>query len=152
MPKQLISINMNKDTFEIFLEHVHRTESERGLEVPPHIRSYVVALLVDFLDKPERLPDQAVCELLMQAQRSRELKDVGDLCLWITGVMPTYRSHRGMSRSYYIALGRTAYSGTQALVLAEIAQRFEPISDYVHVLTHNNAPMPEVKRLLDRFF
>jgi hypothetical protein len=152
MPKRGLSINMSKDAFEIFLEHVHRTEQRRGLVVPPHIRSYVVALLVDFLDKPERLPDQALCELLMQAQRSRELKHVGDLCLWITGVMPDYRAHRGMTRAYYMALGRSAYGGARALVLADIAERFEPVSDYVRVLTHTEAAIPEVEHMLARFF
>lgn len=130
---------MNK----IFRDHVHTTESYTGLTLSPLIKIYVAELLADFADKPDRIPpSQAVVELLYQAQLRSEKKQVGDLCLWITGVFPNYKQRYGIRRSYYQQLGASAYRHTDSEVLWEIAEYFPIVSDFVKAATHDAHMIP----------
>jgi hypothetical protein len=129
---------MERSVNDIFREHVHSVEAHSGLTLPPLIKFYVIELLSEYVDKPDRVPpSEALIILLDRAQRAHEKKTVGDLCLWITGVLPTYRAHRGMRREYYCSIGATAYSQTHSQVLLEIADNFRLVSDFVKLATHD---------------
>lgn len=129
---------MDRTAQHIFRDHVHTVETHSGLTLPPLIKLYVIELLADYVDKPELVPpDEALIILLDRARTQHEKKTVGDLCLWITGVLPTYRSRRGMRREYYQALGASAYSQTHSQVLVEISRNFTVVSDFVKLATHD---------------
>lgn len=136
---------MENGTTKIFRDHVHTIESYTGLTLSPLIKIYVAELLADFVDKPGRIPpEMALVEMLYEAQTKSQKKQVGDLCLWITGVFPNYKQRYGIRRTYYQQLGASAYRHTQSEVLWEIAEYFPVVSDFVKAATYDAHKIPHI--------
>ncbi len=96
-----------KDFYQsAFYGLVKETQETSGYTLPVELESYVVMLLADKVDKPNFLPETSFAESYLELRNSRDAKSLGDNCLFVTGVFPTY----GIDIDYYIGVGQSSYN------------------------------------------
>ena len=96
-----------KDFYQsAFYGLVKETQETSGYTLPVELESYVVMLLADKVDKPNFLPETSFAESYLELRNSRDAKSLGDNCLFVTGVFPTY----GIDIDYYIGIGQNSYN------------------------------------------
>ena len=96
-----------KDFYQsAFYGLVKETQETSGYTLPVELESYVVMLLADKVDKPNFLPETSFAESYLELRNSRDAKSLGDNCLFVTGVFPTY----GIDINYYIGIGQSSYN------------------------------------------
>lgn len=123
---------------------VKETQERSGLELPTELEAYVVMLLATFTDRPNYLPEDSFAESYLKLQRPADLtaKELGDTCLFVTGVFPEYGSRRGMSRRYYQNIGIGSYEMVAEVfhkeLFSNLARHFEFVSDFIEITTHSN--------------
>ena len=121
-----------------FTELVSNTRTETGVELPMLVEHYVVALLADHVDKNTFLPERSFAESLMTIRNSRTAKELGDTCLFVTGVFPNY----GIDRDYYISIGQSAYTRIDTELFNTVSVNFATISDFINVCVRGNRINP----------
>ena len=121
-----------------FTELVSNTRTETGVELPMLVEHYVVALLADHVDKNTFLPEHSFAESLMTIRNSRTAKELGDTCLFVTGVFPNY----GIDRDYYIGIGQSAYTRIDTELFNTVSVNFATISDFINVCVRGNRINP----------
>ena len=121
-----------------FTELVSNTRTETGVELPMLVEHYVVALLADHVDKNTFLPERSFAETLMTIRNSRTAKELGDTCLFVTGVFPNY----GIDRDYYISIGQSAYTRIDTELFNTVSVNFATISDFINVCVRGNRINP----------
>ena len=96
-----------KDFYQsAFYGLVKETQETSGYTLSVELESYVVMLLADKVDKPNFLPETSFAESYLELRNSRDAKSLGDNCLFVTGVFPTY----GIDIDYYIGIGQSSYN------------------------------------------
>lgn len=98
------------------------------------IESYLVFLLMRFTARPDLASRVLAIEYLqsMTATGSlqvEQLRDVGDQCLLYSGLYPRQASRRLVPVSYFVALGRSAYSHLAERVRHTSAEIYTGLSD-----------------------
>jgi hypothetical protein len=78
------------------------------------LESYLVFLLMRFVDKPECTARIMAEEYLQSHQlqgtnRAEHLRDVGDHCLLFSGLFPRQAERRLVRISYFVNIGRSSY-------------------------------------------
>jgi len=122
-----------------FYDMVKETQQRSGLELPEHIEAYVVMLLASFVDRPNFLPTSSFAESYFKLKRPANIhaKELGDTCLFVTGVFPLYGSQRGMDRSYYQMIEAGSYDMVSEVMHPELfkslAQHFAFVSDFIEL-------------------
>jgi len=120
---------------------VCEAESASQIFLDEELQSYLVFLLMRFLDKPgvagKILALEYIESMLSSGQRKEaQLRDVGDACLIHAGFFPERARRKRVSEQYFIDLGCGAYQ--QLSVVAEnpiaplyqrLSQTFLPIRD-----------------------
>ena len=122
---------------QVFADCVAHTRLQTGIELPKHIEQYVVALLAHHIDRPDFLPKQTFAELILTLDSKKNAKYIGDTCLFLTGVFPTY----GVNKRYYRDIGCTAYSTIELELFQTIVHSFDTIQtliDYTVNRTHSS--------------
>jgi len=140
-----------KDAYtEVFYDIVRETQVDTGYELPENIEAYVVMLLAYHIDRPNFLPEKSFAEAYLKLRHpaSYSAKELGDTCLFITGVFPTYGSKHGLNRRYYQDIGSGSYELVAEVMNGELfstlATHFVFVSDFIEVtvnssrLTHSN--------------
>lgn len=126
-----------------FYDLVKDTQERSGFELPEQLEAYVVMLLANFVDRPDFLPKQSFAEAYLKLHRPADLsaKELGDTCLFVTGVFPSYGSNRGMNRKYYQTIGIGSYELVAEVMHRELfinlATHFEFISDFIELTVRN---------------
>ncbi len=124
---------------------VKEAESAGRLVLPEDLESYLVFLLMRFMERPELAKSVLAMEYLwafdspvLQAVR---LQDVGDKCLLLAGLFPEQAARKRVQISYFVALGQGAYSAVASLSKIEMAklyqalqQGFVELMDVLHVI------------------
>ena len=135
---------MIEDAYRLaFYNVVKDTQSRSGLELPEHIEAYVVMLLANFVDKPDFLPKESFAEAYLKLSRPGNLsaKELGDTCLFVTGVFPTYGRKYGINRNYYMKIGIGSYQMVAEVMhgdlFGSLAQHFEFLSDFIDTTIHS---------------
>lgn len=130
---------MKDDYTFVFYDIVKESQEKTGYTLPEYIESYVVMLLAHYIDRPNFLPENSFAEAFLKLSRpaNYSAKELGDTCLFITGVFPTYGSKHGINRRYYQDIGSTSY-GMVAEVMNEelftaLARHFVFVSDFIEV-------------------
>jgi len=89
-------------------------DAESACAQPLHedLESYLVFLLMRFLEKPEVVKNVLGLEFLESLQQpdNEQLREVGDKCLLFSGLFPQHAEHRRVKISYFVDLGRNAYA------------------------------------------
>jgi len=125
-----------------FFGVVRETQEETGYQLPVHLEHYIVALLAIHIDRPNWEPKESFAESLLQAQTRRNAKELGDTCLFVTGVFPTYGSRRGLKRNYFQNIGKTSYSQVTGELFEDLCSHFDFLSDFIDLSI--NSPRSQI--------
>lgn len=123
-----------------FYDLVKDTQSTTGYELPVEVEAYVVMLLADKLDKPNFLPEKTFAEAYLSLKQPYRLsaKELGDTCLFVTGVFPDY----GMSIDYYSNIGKSSYNLATTNLDIEIFEllslKFDFVREFINIATKPN--------------
>lgn len=104
------------------------------------LQSYLVFLLMRFIDKPEYLSRALAIDFLEGVQQSGSpkrslLRDVGDKCLLFAGLFPERVTRKQVSVNYCIDLGRTSYDLLSTLEKAQLAKLYASLCErFTHLL------------------
>jgi len=133
--------NYMNDTYtEALFDAVKETSATSGYDLPEPIEAYVVMLLASFIDKPDFLPD-TFGPTLLQIKTSAQAKALGDTCLIVTGVFPSYGERKGINRRYYQDIGSTSYEMAAEAhnpeLFITLATHFNFLSNFIEVVTNS---------------
>ena len=118
---------------QVFADCVRNTRLQTGIELPEHIEHYAVALLAVHIDRPDFLPHTTFGQALHNISNARTAKELGDTCLFVTGVFPKY----GVNRRYYTDIGKTAYSTIELELFRDITHSFDTIQTLINCTVTN---------------
>ena len=113
---------------------VRETQESTGLTLPDDIECYVVVLLAEHIDKNYFLPKKSFAESYLTITKSRNAKELGDTCLFVSGVFPDYGDS-----NYITHIGRSSYSQiTTSLnhdLFESLSKHFVFLRDFISVST-----------------
>lgn len=137
----------NKSSLILWHEVVRGAEIRCSVALHDELRAYLISLLIRYSNKPE-VVKQIFATAFLKAMQSREierhasLQHVGDQCLIFAGLFPHVAEKRNVKISYFVDLGRSAYSGIsrktndlfsslaiQFVVLMDVLQSIRPTPD-----------------------
>lgn len=133
---------------------VCEAESASNIFLDEELQSYLVFLLMRFLDKPgmtaKVLALDYIDSMLSSGQRKEDkLRDVGDVCLIHAGLFPRRAKRKRVSEQYFIDLGSGAYQQLSVVVEHPIAplydrlsRSFLPIRDLLLAMSRQEEKMP----------
>lgn len=119
-----------------FFEVVRETQESTGLTLPNDIECYVVMLLADHIDKNDFLPKKSFAESYLTIRKSSNAKELGDTCLFVSGVFPLYGE-----RDYFVQIGRSSYSRITTLnheLFESLSKHFTFLRDFIELSTTNS--------------
>jgi hypothetical protein len=124
---------MKTEYTNAFYEVVRETKETHGYELPVELESYVVFLLANYIDRPDFLPEKSFAEayLVLERPYKHSAKELGDTCLFVTGVFPTYGTRNGLNIKYYSNIGKSSYSMASEYLNIDL---FENLSTHFDVL------------------
>jgi hypothetical protein len=131
-----------------FYDVVQETKARTGYELPEHLEAYVVMLLSHFVDRPGYLPEKSFAEAYLRLKRPGGLsaKELGDTCLFVTGVFPSYGSKHGLNRRYFQDIGIGSYEMVAEVMhpdlFSQLAIHFHFLSDFIEV-TVSSPKLPQ---------
>ena len=133
-----------KDAYRVaFYDVVKETQAKTGYDLPEHLEAYVVMLLAYNIDRPNYLPEDSFAEAYLRLSRPADLsaKELGDTCLFVTGVFPTYGRKHGLNRKYFQDIGAGSYEIVAEVMhpdlFKELATHFHFLSDFIEITTHS---------------
>ena len=126
--------------FNAFYDIVKETQETSGYVLPIDLESYIVMLLSHHIDKPDWLPEKSFAETYLSLSDSRRkrltAKELGDSCLFLTGVFPQYAESRN-KRRYYQDLGSSSYEVVSELLPGDLFEQlsihFIFLSDFIEL-------------------
>lgn len=123
-----------KDAYiDAFYGVIKQTQTSSGYELPEHIESYIVILLASHIEKVNFLPNNSFAETYLNlTYKDRNAKDLGDTCLFVSGVFPAYGNKHGINRRYYQDVGISSYQIASSLMNEEL---FTQLSDHFYFLS-----------------
>lgn len=111
---------------QAFVELATSARETTGIELPAHIEHYVVCLLAVHVDRNDFLPKHSFAHSLMTIKRSGDAKTLGDTCLFVASVFPTY----GVNEQYYTDIGRSAYNAIDLEMFQTISVHFDTVKTF----------------------
>ena len=133
-----------KDAYRLaFYDVVRESQETTGYELPEHLESYVVMLLAHHIDRPDYLPEKSFAEAYLSLQRPAGLsaKELGDTCLFVTGVFPAYGRKHGLNRRYFQDIGIGSYEMVAEVMhpdlFTQLAIHFHFLSDFIEVTVNS---------------
>ncbi len=120
-------------------ELVHEAADVAGTRLDEELESYLVFMLMRYLRRGDMVARVLALDFLRaleagQSQRGESLREVGDQCLLFCGLFPRRAERRRVNVSYYVDLGRSAYSSV-ADSMAQLAQLYQRLSrEFVHIM------------------
>lgn len=119
---------------------VHEAGQYTGVQLDEALECYLVYLLMRFTDRPQMAKSVMALEFLAtydQAghEQHHQLRDVGDKCLLFAGLFPGRAAKRRVKISYFVNLGRSAYSSLATLAEKDIASLFKALGqDFIALM------------------
>ena len=133
-----------KDAYSnAFYGIVRETQEKHGYALPEHLESYIVMLLSFYVDRPNFAPEDSFAEAYLRLKHPArtDAKTLGDTCLFVSGVFPTYGERRGLRRSYYQSIGVGSYEMVAEVMhrdlFTQLAIHFHLLSDFIEAVTHS---------------
>jgi len=134
-----------KDAYtEAFYDVVKQTQYNCGYELPHHIEAYIVMLLGEFVDRDDIPPTVSFAEQFLSLSDSRKAKELGDICLVVSGAFPHFKQQYGISRRYYQDIGATSYDMASDInddLFPTLARHFIFLSEFIEIAV-NSQQMP----------
>jgi len=124
---------MKDQYIQAFYDIVCETKGTHGYELPVELESYIVFLLASHIDKPDFLPQDSFAESLLKLKEPFTLnaKELGDTCLFVTGVFPEYGTKRGLNVVYYSNIGKSSYSMAKQYLNADLFENLSTHFDFL---------------------
>ena len=122
---------MQAEYLQLFEQLVTEVVESQGLCLPWELQQYTTAVMAEYTDQPDVTLGKTFAELYLTAETARDCKTVGDAALLVYGAFPEYRRHRGIHRSYYSEIGRSAYSRIPRHVFHMMSEHFDLAGDLV---------------------
>jgi len=128
---------MRDEYFVPMNELIVHTRTETGYTLPEDIEVYVSALLAHYIDKPNFLPEQSFAEAytVLGKRDYESAKNLGDTCLFLSGVFPKYGKRYGLNKRYYREIGSSSYGLLQRQLFQLLARNFDFVAEYIHLTT-----------------
>ena len=140
----MLNIYMKDAYTEVFFNIVKETQVDTGYELPEPVEAYVVMLLAHNLDRPDFLPEDSFAEAYLKLRKPYDYtaKELGDACLFVSGVFPTYGARHGINRTYYQEIGSSSYGLVAEVMNGELfntlATHFVFVSDFIDITIHSS--------------
>jgi hypothetical protein len=112
---------------------VKETQESNGLTLPIDIECYIVMLLAEHIDKDNFLPKKSFAESYLTISKSRNAKELGDTCLFVSGVFPAYGD-----TDYFVGIGRSSYNKITTLncdLFEALSNNFVFLRDFIELST-----------------
>ena len=128
----------------VFYDVVKESQGRHGYELPEYIEAYVVMLLASHIDRPDFLPEKSFAQAYLKLRRPADYsaKELGDTCLFVTGVFPTFGKKHGLNRRYYQDIGSTSYGMVAEIMNGELfnslATHFVFVSEFIELTVHSS--------------
>ena len=133
--------------YTAFYDIVKDTQSSTGYDLPDHIEAYIVMLLTDFVDRDDIPPASTFTEMYLTLKSKNDAKNLGDTCLFVSGVFPKYKKRHGIQRRFYQDIGSSSYEMASTMnveLFPVLARHFVFLSQFIEVTCNKK----EVKSLL----
>lgn len=130
-----------------FYDIVKDTQTRTGLELPVHIEAYIVMLLSTYVERDDIPPVCTFAELFMTIKTSGEAKELGDMCLFVSGVFPLYKKRYGANRRYYQDIGSTSYdiaSDINAELFPTLSKHFVFLSNFIDTTVNSSKDVQNI--------
>jgi hypothetical protein len=118
-----------------FFTIVQETQKDTGYDLPVHLEHYIVMVLAIHIDKPIWQPESSFAEKILTIDNKSNAKQLGDTCLFVSGVFPKYGSKKGLPRSYYQNIGKTSYSQISGQLFSDLSLHFNFLSEFIEIST-----------------
>lgn len=134
--------------FSAFHQVVQDTQKANGYELPQNLEAYLVMLLSQFVDRPNFTPEESFAEayLKLSRYRSMDAKELGDICLFVTGVFPTFGNRKGLSITYYRGIGKSSYEIASTMMnrelFVDLSNHFDFLSDFINLTVNDKKIKP----------
>ena len=124
---------MKTEYTNAFYDIVSEAKETHGYELPVDLESYVVFLLASHIERPDFLPQSTFAEAYLKLKRpyTQNAKQLGDTCLFVTGVFPSYGQDKGLDVTYYSNIGKSSYSMAKEYLNIDL---FESLSTHFDLL------------------
>jgi len=133
-----------KDAYvSAFYDAVNETIETQGWELPSEITSYIIALLSSRVEQQQVLPEPNFAVAFMSLSRPADYKakELGDICLFVTGVYPEYGERRGLNRRYFQDIGSTSYDmfaeNHNPELFYQMSKHFVHLSDFISLVVRS---------------
>jgi len=121
---------------DAFFGIVREAQETSGYELPVHLEHYVVMVLAVHIDKPNWHPENSFAEAYLKIGNRSNAKELGDTCLFVSGVFPSFGSKKGLPRSYFQNIGKTSYSQITGELFTDLSNHFDFLSDFIDISLH----------------
>ena len=126
-------VQMDKTATAQWQTLVQDAEAFNGVSLNEELESYLVFLLMRYMQQPGLASKVVALEYLNSAQaqgseRQERMRDVGDQCLLFSGLFPNLAERRLVKISYYVNIGRSAYMNVSGLTQAALANMYNNLS------------------------
>ena len=124
---------MRDEYFVPMNELIVHTRTETGYTLPEDIEVYVSALLAHYIDKPNFLPEQSFAEAytVLSKRDYASAKNLGDTCLFLSGVFPAYGKRYGLNKRYYREIGSSSYDIASSMLHQQVFKMLARHFDFV---------------------
>ena len=137
-----------KDAYNIaFYDVVKESQAKTGYELPHHVEAYIVMLLSDFVDRDDIPPDSTFAQMFLTLRDQQQAKQLGDICLFVSGAFPQHKQKYGINRRYYQDIGSTSYeiaSDMNIDLFPVLAKHFVFLSDFIEVTVHSSKDVQSI--------
>lgn len=137
----------DKQVISLWHEVINDAQQQCSIRLNLQLEHYLVSLLMRYSNQPD-LAMRVFATSFLEAQQQRQqqrlqsLQMVGDECLIFAGLFPESAQHRHVKVSYFVDLGRSAYSAIshtandiywllaiEFVALMDVLQAIRPTSD-----------------------
>ena len=121
-----------KDAFtNAFFGIVREAQENTGYELPVHLEHYIVMVLAIHIDKPNWQPEKSFAEAYLKLNNRSNAKELGDTCLFVSGVFPMFGNKKGLPRSYFQNIGKSSYGQLGSELFVDLTNHFNFLSDFI---------------------
>lgn len=109
-----MTLLVNSTSVALWHDIIHEAEAACTITLKEDLESYLVFLLMRYVNKPEMVKQIMANEFLEGLQqtyykRQVAMQDVGDKCLLFSGLFPHIAEKRLVKISYFVNIGQSAY-------------------------------------------
>jgi UV DNA damage repair endonuclease len=116
------------------------TWQRQGWQVPDHITNYETQILASMLNRVPWQPEPSYAERFLTIRTVEEYIDFGNVCWFTRAVFPQCLERRGMTESYFVQLGQSAYDTAlkriDSPIIEQMRDYFEWTAEMAYTAIH----------------